>query len=598
MNEVDSEKGCDCSKGERITVSVRDIVEFVHRKGGLGGTGGFVSHARAREGADGHREVQRRRGSEYEAEMVVSNSWVINGIELKVQGRIDGVLKRGDDTIVEEIKTVKRGWDGSPRDLHWAQTKFYGALLCSERGLNSVVLQLTYLELSDDHLVEFHQSFSTQELKKFVDDTVKVYVDWMMDLRDWRLVRDKSLAELNFPFRNYRRGQRGMAVAVYRHMRDGQQLLVEAATGIGKTMSVLYPSLKVMGEGLLDRIFYLTSRTLGRGVAEDTLVVLRAAGLRLRSVTLTAKEKLCFKPEGESGCDLRTCPFSIGYYDKVKGALRELLLLESITRSNIEAIARSHVVCPFELSLDAATWSDVVIGDFNHAFDPRARLKRFFDDKVTESYGLLVDEAHHLPDRGREMFSAELSRADCRALKKAVGSKASEIRRAMEKVLKMINGMKKVLPTAQYKKGRMVVDSKTRELAVDDPDEDLLKQLKLFVGSAERWLLKEEDAAFTEDVRTMYYVVSRFVQVWEEVDERFVFIIRRAGRDIVFKWFCKDPSVGLRQILEKCHASIFFSATLTPLEYYVSLSGCASDTSVVEIGSPFPPENLDVSINT
>ncbi len=587
----------EIQESARRVVSVRDLVEFVHRSGGLAGTGSFSSYRRAQEGAEGHRQVQSQRGEGYESEVSVSDEWDGNGVYLKVQGRIDGVFNRGDDVVLEEIKTVKKGWDGSPREIHWAQAKVYGAILCKERSLESLRIQLTYLELENDHLVEFQEEYLATALEEFYLETIQEFALWMKGLADWKIKRDASLAGLEFPFAEYRRGQRRLAVEVYRHMRDGERLFAEAPTGIGKTMSVLYPSLKALGEDAMDRLFYLTARTLGRTVVESALELLRERGARVRSVTLTAKESLCFTPEGESRCDLRKCPYAIGYYDRIKDALMELLDCDGMTRQEIERIAKAHTVCPHELSLDAAVWSDLVIGDFNHAFDPRARLIRFFETKGDERKALLIDEAHHLPDRGREMFSAELSRADMRSLKKAIGRKVRDVSVGLEKVLSAMKEVRSVLPPAKYEKGRRVRDRDAEEAVVHEPDIDLLKALKQLVRGCELWLLRDEEAPFKEELRNVYYASVRFVQVWDEVDERFSFLVRRVGRDIHFKWFCMDPSKDIGAVLDDCAGVIFFSATLAPMDYFVSLSGCEEDTDSVRLASPFPPENLRLKMS-
>ncbi len=579
------------------TVSVRDLVEFVHRKGSLAGTGKFVSYARAREGSEGHREVQRQRGEGYESEVAVSEEWQFDDLSFRVQGRIDGVFQRGESTVLEEIKTIKGGWDGSPREIHWAQAKVYGAILCRLRNLDALTIQLSYLDLDDDHLVEFHEKFSSAELRDFLEQTLAIYSEWAKEQAAWKRERDVSLEKLAFPFGDYRKGQRQLAVRAYRTARDGGILLAEAPTGIGKTMSVLYPTLKSLGEGHVDRAFYLTARTTGRGISEKALEILREKGAKVRSVTLTAKEKICFTPEGQSRCDLRTCPYSLGYYDRIRGALKDLLAKESITRLAVEEVAKEHRVCPFELGLDASSWSDVIIGDFNHAFDPSASIRRFFEDPNEESYALLVDEAHHLPDRAREMYSAELLRSELRNLKKAIGKKLRDVRLALEKSLKLMKELKQVISPASYREGRFESGGGVAEARIDEPDRALLKHLKQFVRASEQWLMTEEEAGFKEDLRALYFKVSQFVRVWDEADHRYAFLVRRVGRDVLFKWYCMDPSKGIQGTLRQCRSTVLFSATLTPVDYFLQLTGCEEDVDPLQLESPFPPENLKVVVS-
>ena len=421
-----------------LSVQVRELVEFALREGDLGGARDFVGPNRALAGTRGHQRLQRSRPAGYQKEVRLSHEIETAEFILRIQGRIDGLLvtregerprepkmpgqsghesgdvrARGDarppadveEVLLEEIKTVQGGWDRVADPLHWAQAKIYGYIYAHDNALEQIDIQLTYLDLDTGELTEFRNQFTLTDLSAFFEQTTAIYLDWLRAHHHWCQQRDESIRALTFPFTRYRSGQRQLAVAAYRALARGGRLFLEAPTGIGKTISVLFPAIKALGEGKLERIFYLTARTVGRAVAEKAIADLRQAGLRLRTLTLTAKEKICVQ-EGQP-CDALTCPFARGYYDRRRPAMRAALAREEITRPVLEAVSREHQVCPFELGLDVSSWVDVVVCDYNYVFDPKVYLRRHFAEEPGD-YAFLVDEAHNLVDRAREMFSADL----------------------------------------------------------------------------------------------------------------------------------------------------------------------------------------------
>lgn len=412
------------------TVSVRDLVSFVWRRGDLVGERQFVGSDRALAGIRGHQTIQRSRPAGYQTEIPIEHSVEADEFTLHIRGRIDGLLAVSPETILEEIKTLQGSWNQQAEPLHWAQAKFYGYLYAREHHLPGLDIQLTYLELDTSKITEFRESFSFDDLSHFFSTTTTIYLDWLREEQRWRQTRNESIRALNFPFPAYRPGQRQLAVAAYRVMAQGGRLFLAAPTGIGKTISVLFPAIKALGENKIERIFYLTARTVGRAVAEKTIVALRPSGLKLRSVTLTAKQKVCVR-SGQP-CDPLTCPLALGYYDRIKPALREALAKEHIDRAALEVVAQKHQVCPFELSLDVSVWADVVIGDYNYLFDPQVFLRRHFAE--SGEYGFLIDEAHNLVDRAREMFSAELGSQEILEVKRAVKQSVPALARALTRL--------------------------------------------------------------------------------------------------------------------------------------------------------------------
>src|SRR5688500_6155257 len=397
-----------------VSASVREVVEFVLRTGGLAGSGQFSGPSRALQGTRAHIRHQKSKPAGYQSEVTVARDIDAGDFVLNLRGRIDGLHEPDGALLIEEIKTVHHLTDAPADPVHIGQAKLYGLLYGEDRSFTEVVVQITYLELETMRTREVVERCSMPELRAFFDVVIGEYLQWLTEHQAWLRVRDTSIAALQFPFREYRKGQRSLAVAVYRTVKAGGKLFAEAPTGIGKTISVLFPAIKAQGEGHLEKIFYTTAKTIGRTVAENALRDLRAGGLRLRSVTLTAKDKICFN-DGKP-CDLPSCSFAIGYYDRIKVALRDALTEDLFTREAIEAIARKHQVCPFELSLDLSVWADAIICDYNYVFDPSVSLKRFFGEEKRE-FAVLVDEAHNLVDRAREMFSAELLKDDIKTLR-------------------------------------------------------------------------------------------------------------------------------------------------------------------------------------
>jgi Rad3-related DNA helicase len=464
-----------------------------------------------------------------------------------------------------------------------------------------------YLELPAGKVTDFRQKFSFAELSDFFATTTAVYVDWLRERHHWCLARDASIASLAFPFPNYRPGQRELAVAAYRLLANGGRLFLAAPTGIGKTISVLFPTVKALGEGKLERIFYLTARTVGRAIAEKALVDLRRAGLKLRAVTLTAKEKVCVR-EGRP-CDLLTCPLALGYYDRVKPAIREALEQEEITRAVLEEVGQKHQVCPFELSLDVSVWADAIICDYNYVFDPQVYLRRHFAEDGG-AYVFLVDEAHNLVDRAREMFSADLEGREILDVRRAVKQAAprctkalAQLHAAMRKLVSATESTEESFEASNHSVELNLFPAKTATSRDDEngvstslefPD-SLIEPLETALEEAECWLVKNQPAEFREALLALYFRLHSFRRTAELYDERFVTIIKS---DLAMKvrLFCLDPSLLLRKALARGKAAIFFSATLTPVDYYRTLLGGAPEDHVLQLSSPFPSENLAVLI--
>jgi DNA excision repair protein ERCC-2 len=583
------------------TVRVRELVEFVHRRGNLGGTGEFAGSDRALAGIRGHQKLQFSRPAGYKKEVTLSHDLEHEQFRLRIQGRLDGLLPTEAGIVLEEIKTVHTSWNRTADPLHWAQAKCYGYIYAHDHGLDHIVLQLTYVELDTGAVTEFREHLAFSDLKDFFTATTDFYLTWIQAHHEWRRKRDESIRSLVFPHQGFRPGQRRLAVAVYRSMTRGERLFVEAPTGSGKTISALFPTVKALGEGELKQIFFLTARTIGRTIAEKAFNDMRASGLQLRALTLTARDKICVR-DGQP-CDKNTCPLALGYYDRCHPAIRAALDHAGINRTLLDRIGQEHQVCPHELALDVSLWVDAVVCDYNYVFDPQTYLRRHFGEPGGD-YGFLVDEAHNLVDRAREMFSAELDSKEIQDVKRAVRNLA-----ALSKALGKLNTALRRLAAPATAPDEFQFDAVTtpdrKPQRADAPNNiqthaelpaGLLPLLEECLKEAERWLVKNQPAEFRGELLDFYFRLSSFRRVAELYDEHFATLIESAG-SIRLRLYCLDPSVLLRRALERGKAAVFFSATLTPVDYYRVLLGGSPEDPTLQLPSAFPPENLAVLIH-
>lgn len=572
--------------------SVRELVEFVHRSGDLAGESSFRASNRMVEGTRGHQRLQKARGEGYRAELPLERIFERPGIRLKLSGRVDGLFESTAPPIVEEIKTVDGRWSGRPDPVHIAQVRVYAALLAQERGWTQVEHRVTYLDLETNLETTIRDVETHESLGGFLDETLHEWFSWLIPRVEWLQKRNTSLAALAFPFTPYRAGQKELARAVYKVIRDKGRAFVEAPTGLGKTLATLYPAVRALPLMADGQVFYITAKTPGRLAAEHALERLRAAGASLRSVSLTAKQKICFS-ESPSGCDPRTCPYAIGYYDRIKPAVRKLLESQHLTRERIEEVARLHQVCPFELSLDASLWTDVVIGDYNYVFDPTARLQRHFAEGPPR-HAVLVDEAHNLVDRSRDMHSAALSLGDLEItatprargaarVKKSLAATQEALRHLLENAAPAASS----IPARDYHDGAMVLD---------EPPRDFVTTLRQASQKLEEFLAAQPPGADVSRWLEPYFVMAAFLRAVEAFDQTCRCILApREGRITIF---CADPSARLREVLKGLRATVFFSATLSPMDYFRDLLGGQPEDPTWAFPSPFRPEQMKLAVLT
>lgn len=573
----------------RIQLPVRVLVESTLRAGDLV-MDQFVSPTRAVAGTRAHQKVQSSRPAEYQSEVAIAHQFEISIFQVELSGRIDGVWPENGRIIIEEIKSTTRAPETvakAQNPQHWAQAKIYAYIYALQNDLTTIDIQLTYTQVDSDRIHSSRVTATQSQLATFVDELLQTYLKWVKHLRDWQIERNNSIMSLDFPFSEYRPGQRSMAVEIYKTVRDRQQLLVQAPTGIGKTVAAVFPALKAIAEGHARLLFYLTARTTGRAAAEQAFSTCRAQGLRFKAVTLTARDKICFNPG--AACNSEECEFARGYYDRIDRAVGETLQRDELTRAEIENAARKHMVCPFEFSLDLALFADAVICDYNYAFDPQVYLRRFFDDITLDpndtGFIFLVDEAHNLVDRSRDMYSATLTKKPFLELKRALKTPQPKIYDTLDDINQWF---------IEFRRERLNSES---FFAEKDTPESLLALLRKFTRTSEKWLALNQPAPYRADLTALYFDVTRFLRTAEWFDDRYTACYERLRGDVRVKLFCMNPAPFLADKLTRSSSAIFFSATLTPMAYFRQILGCESSAGLLRLASPFPKENLCVMLS-
>ena len=556
-----------------IRISVRNLVEFILREGDIDNrTGGGQDPENMQMGSRIHRKIQRQMGSDYQAEVPLKTEIVCDGFILKIEGRADGLIHTKEQVMVDEIKGVLRELDRvqEPAGIHLAQAKCYASMVAEQEEVDEIGVQMTYCQMETEEVKRFQYSYQSNELKVWFDEVIRQYEKWAKFQIEWRKARNASIKGIEFPF-PYRKGQRELAVSVYRTILRKKKLFIQAPTGVGKTISTVFPAVKAVGEELGEKIFYLTAKTITRTVAEQAFETLREQNLKFKAITLTAKEKICFCEE--TSCNPDDCLYAKGHFDRVNDAVYELLMREDVmSREVLEAQARKHKVCPFEMALDVSTWVDGVICDYNYVFDPDARLRRFFAEGGAGGYLFLIDEAHNLVERGRQMYSAELCKEDFLAVKKLVKGEAPRFAKRLEACNKILLAMKK--ECENYK--------------VLDNISHFGIQLMNVLSETDRYLEECVDKEVRETVLDFYFQVRAFLNIYDGLDENYVIYTeyQENGR-FVLKLFCVNPAANLQKCLDKGNSAVFFSATLLPIQYYKRLLSTEKDNYAVYIDSSF-----------
>ena len=554
-------------------VNVRTLAETYYEAGDLFADLNRID--RMQEGLKGHLMVQSAYSADYRAEVPVRLECTVEGVDLIVQGRVDGLVLTEDACTVEEIKTTRMPPEfikDNDYPVHWAQAEIYAYIVTTKNNLPAATVRLQYASLTGAK-ASFTRIYSHARLEALFYMYAGVFAKRVRETDEWKNASLPTMRELTFPFESYRAGQREMAARAYLAIRDKKKILIEAPTGIGKTAAALFPAIKALGEGLAETVFYLTARTTGRKAAENALELMRKKGLSIRSVTITAKKKAC--PMMEMRCDPDVCPYANGYFDRQKFAISESYEREAWGDSEIAALSEKHSLCPFELSLALSETADVVICDYNYVFDPAVRLRRFFDRKG--AYILLIDEAHNLVPRAREMYSADLGDKEIAELRREVGRE---------------DGRKASLYLALTRLYHALKKDAENELSTELPQEFLLS-VKAFIEDAKSFL--SVPAPYKGKLADVFFKANGFVRASDDFDENtHRTLITPEGKRSRIKIWCWNPTQRLTKAMKRMRGTVLFSATLSPLKHYESILSLDKDAGDVafSLPSPFPKENL------
>lgn len=564
---------------KQVRISVRALVEFVLRSGDIDNrrSGAAQKDAMA-AGTRIHKKIQKRMGGNYRAEVPLKYTALDEeeDIELLVEGRADGIFEEDGIVTIDEIKGVYMDLERltEPVAVHMAQAMCYGYFYCCDRDLDGVRIQLTYCNLETEEIRRFHEDRSKEELEVWFRSVIHEYFKWARYLCHHELQRNQSISGLEFPF-PYREGQRDLAVAVYKTISRKKRLFIQAPTGIGKTLSTIFPAVQAMGAGKASKVFYLTAKTITRTVAEEAFRILRSRGLVFTAVTITAKEKLC--PMEKTECNPEACPYAKGHFDRVNEAVFDILHLEQeMDRETVLRYAEKYRVCPFEFCLDISSWTDGIICDYNYVFDPNVRLKRYFADGASGDYLFLVDEAHNLVSRAREMYSASVYKEDFQEVKRIIKGKSPRLERQLDRCNKLLLSMKRECGDWQL---------------LEDVT-GLAAGIMTAFSYMETFMEEFPEFPDRETVLDFYFCLRDFLNVYEELDGHYrIYEENREDGSFLVRLFCVDPSRLLSRCMDQGASTILFSATLLPVRYYKTLLSGNQEDYAVYVNSPFPEEN-------
>ena len=566
-----------------IRISVRTLVEFILREGDIDNRIRTNAENAMQEGGRIHRMIQKQMGSEYHAEVSLCHTIHTDAYDLVIEGRADGI-QDSDPVLIDEIKGTYRDLRHmkEPVAVHLAQAKCYAAIYTLQHDLQKVSVRMSYCNMDTEEMKYFNSEYTAEEITSWFDELVGKYRVWADFRCEWNKNRTDSVKKMQFPY-TYRDGQKELAADCYRSICHEKKLFLEAPTGTGKTITTVFPAIKAIGEGKADRLFYLTAKTITRTVAEDTVRLLRTTqALKFKTVTLTARDKICFLEK--SDCNPVSCSCAKGHYDRINKAMYDLLTHEDdFSREVILEYARRYQVCPFEMSLDMSLFSDGIICDYNYVFDPFVYLRRFFGDGVKGAYIFLIDEAHNLVDRGRDMYSAELVKEDFMALSRLV----RPYHKSIASLLDQCN--KELLKLKRECDGCEILDSV----------EPFITVVNRLSSKISEYLDEHSDGPVREEMLQFYFQVSRFLTIYDLVDQNYaVYDELRSDGSFMLKLLCVNPAANLAACMERGKASILFSATFLPIQYYKSLLGGTAEDYEVYARSIFDPARLGLFIGT
>ncbi|MFA6780648.1 MAG: helicase C-terminal domain-containing protein [Bacilli bacterium] len=563
---------------KRLKLSVHQLVDFVLRTGDIDNR--IFNRSSMNEGTRIHAFYQSKQASNYLSEYLLGGTFYVDGYTIFLEGRADGIIVDGDFAVIDEIKSTVvelKDYHTAQEAWHVGQAQCYALMYAKEKNLDSVGVRLTYIHQTKDDRMVKNYVFSREELEQKVTSYIQSYLDFYSIIVRRLEKRNETSGTLNFPFLNFRKGQRELAKYAYGIAKNGGTLFAEAPTGIGKTISTLYPFVRSFSDGVNEKIFYLTAKNSGKEAARQAVELMKSKGVKLTEVVVTAKDKICFCPG--KACNPDECPFAKDYYTKIRDVMtKSLTRYDAFDPSRISRIAAAHHICPFEMQLDLSLYVDIIICDYNYLFDPLVYFRRYFDNDASNML-VLVDEAHNLVDRGRDMYSASIDSFAFEKARKAIRKlDHKKMKNAIKRIAKLFKEIKETSPIG--------------ETVLEYFDSKTIRALEAFLLAAQD-INRNHHSYVDEAFRQFFLDINRFLKIFEFVDDSFTLFVTRTDDKIVeISIFCLDPSRHLARSLTQVKGRILFSATLSPHEYYVDIIGGRKEDPVLLLPSPFDANNL------
>lgn len=560
-------------KPRTIRMSVRAVVETTLHESDL--TPASSTARRMQEGAIAHRARQSSAlEKNYRKEVALCAQYEGEALLLHITGRADGIYEDADGlSVIEEIKL---GYENQPLiPAHRAQAAMYGHMLAQQEGLAQIRLRVLYVDTHGHELSVYEETSSCGELKKEFETLCAAAAAWEALKLRRRLARNKTLLDLPFPFDAYREGQRKFAANVYVALREKKRLFAQAPTGIGKTMAALYPALLAIGEDKCQRTVFLAARTTGRRSALDAMILLHSRGANAMTAEITAKDKIC--PMEKRDCRPEVCPFARGFYDRLPAALEEGMTYSMLDRTQVSALAKKHQVCPFELSLELAMLSDVIVCDYNYVFDPLVAMDRLLQSPGGAS--LLVDEAHQLAPRVRDAYSAVLSLDTLRELRRETGRQLGRKGGLYRALTDAIRTMKEIASQEDFE-------------SLSAPPEPLYKAMERVREHAGEQLALGAGAIAADS----FSLSSSYLFAAGRFDERYALIAGGGEKHARIELALLSAADEILSVTKAARGTVYFSATLAPFDFTKTMLGSEEGDACLFLPSPFDPAQLQARI--
>jgi DNA excision repair protein ERCC-2 len=565
-----------------IKIAIKELAYFTCQSGNL--TPEFFSNRDLQIGNHAHDYLQSKYNDKSQKEVYIKNNISYMGKDLLLHGFIDGVLSEDDETIIEEIKSTTLDLDEITIDYHkehLAQLKIYAYLYGVNNDIDKIHTRLTYISVVDYDTKSFDQIYDINELEEFLFDLLEEYLNWLHLLEKSEEAKTKTIKEIKFPYKQKRAYQNNLMKAVYETMETNDILYAIAPTGIGKTMATLFPTLKSLKTK--EKIFYATAKGSGKNAPLDAIKLLSSNGLKLKTIDITAKSKICNC--GKKHCRPEECAFAKGFFDKLKNATYDIFERTDIyDKETILDVANSHKICAFEFSLYLSYFCDLVIADYNYVFDPHAHLIRYFDDD-TYKIKVLVDEAHNMISRSKDMYSASISTIDLRTIRARLTGLKPSVRTDCNKAIEIMEKYRERLA-----ENALICD--------EIQDLDLAVAVKNIISKVEEILTENQKIDKVDDVYEIYHKLLSYSHTSDLFSHTHRYLIKLENDNIFVNLYCLDASDFILSTIQSSIKSIvFFSATMTPIKYYSDLL-TKSNGKTIELPSPFNPDNLELIINS